>query len=219
MDKEGQREKTKRWNLFISIPVTSVRGTDINPTCLSERSVWRQREQTLHTCLDVSLRVWVDSLSSSAFLFLLPWFAAVFKQRLTNLMSVPGWTPMSNWSTSCIFVANFGKCIIIQDSMLVCFLFCCEMFLGTNQIWYIFQNNFYIQHHTESWQTCWLNTFLLCLLSCCRLFSLHVCEHFVRKCLRYSVRRRTKVNHYPTKQTVYSCWDVLKWTVIKLGSE
>lgn len=53
-------------------------------------SVWCQREQTLHTCLDVSLCVWVDSLSSSAFLLLLLWFAAEFKQRLTKLMSAPG---------------------------------------------------------------------------------------------------------------------------------
>lgn len=39
------------------------------------------------TCLDESLRVFVASLSSSVFLFLLFWFAAEFEDRWTNLLS------------------------------------------------------------------------------------------------------------------------------------
>lgn len=163
--------------------------------------------RTLHTSLEDSLGSWADCSPSSAFLFLPFWTAAEFKQRLTNMYDdmLHVRSQISTWANQtylylfcvaadkycinqylCIFVSNVKKINHHTSGM---FLFC-VLYWGfleplPNLIRYVFQNNFYLQHHKKSQQTFWLTTFLLC---CCRLFSLDVCEHFVRKGLRYPVQ-------------------------------
>lgn len=56
---------------------------------------------------------------------------------------------------------------------------------------------------------------MLRLLRYCSLFTLDVCEHFFRKCLRYPERTKHVIYKQVKKTFDFSC-DALKWTVIKL---
>lgn len=56
---------------------------------------------------------------------------------------------------------------------------------------------------------------MLRLLRYCSLFTLDVCKHFFRKCLRYPERTKHVIYKQVKKTFDFSC-DALKWTVIKL---